>query len=940
MRVDSPLARLIVIILLGQNVFAQLFTISPYQNPPSLHFQVITTEHFEIVFPDEIEKDAQRVANILEFVYLPNSKTLGQKPSRITVILQNQNTVSNAFVQLAPRKSEWYNTPPQAEFSGTADWYTLLGTHEFRHVVQLDKFHKRFVMLIYTILGESGESVVTFFTTPPWFWEGDAVGQETALTQSGRGRLPSFTLPLRAAIVSGENRDYYNWLLGSYKRYPMDPYPLGYLMTTYVKRENGAEAWSRIIDRYTSFPFAYAFTRAMKSTTGKGEVSTFEAMRMEMSGRWKKQADSIVETPATHLSHHDGYLNLDAGMPQKNLDGSIVFFEFAGSGRPGYYRLLSNGKKEFLVRPVGDPYFSVAQDQLLWIDAELDIRWGIKSGGAIKKMNLETREIQTLTRDRRFVYAALSPDGQKIAAVEFDQNNQCYLRILNSLGEEVSHTRSDDYLIQPTWSDDNLSLIMVRINLIHGQSLSVYDVKNQVFEDLLPYSHAETIRYPRSWKNYVFFNASYSGIDNVYAIEFQTKQILQVTSRKLGGFNAFPADSEIYFDDYSSDGYVVAKMKIDTNLWKPVDPTAGFVKDNYVDPLVTQENGPLNFDSVPKIKYPVKNYSPLANLVNIHDWYPFSDGRGIGLSILSTNKLNTAQISATGLYDQKRGTQGIGVVGEYAGLFPIMKLGGYYGARTSTYSDSNRIKNYGWTEKSIEYGFRIPLNLTKDSYRTTIEFGLSGRVAHVSNQDAIFSKEANNGKFFPVQYSLRAARSTSAYGYIYPYLGQSLSVSYSHTPLGGDYIGKQIAIEGNTFFPGFFRRQNLWFQGNFERQPKGSNYRFVNTLLFPRGYKWVYNDRLWKVSANYTIPFWYPDVNLLFMYFKRFYAVPFCDYGIGTYSGRRTFEQNYRSWGNELICNLHLFNMPIEIGLGLRQSYRLDKRNWKHEPIILIATDI
>ena len=61
-----------------------------FQNPPGIDWKKIDTEHFEVIFPPEITRDAQRVANTLEYVYEPVAKTLAEKPGKISVLLSNR----------------------------------------------------------------------------------------------------------------------------------------------------------------------------------------------------------------------------------------------------------------------------------------------------------------------------------------------------------------------------------------------------------------------------------------------------------------------------------------------------------------------------------------------------------------------------------------------------------------------------------------------------------------------------------------------------------------------------------------------------------------------------------------------------------------------------------------------------------------------------------
>ena len=169
------------------------------------------------------------MSNTLEHLIGGVIKSLNKKPRPITILLQNQGVISNGFVQLAPRRSEFYTTPPQnLDFNG-------LAIHELRHVVQFDKLSTSlkapfFEELALAIFGIS---------LPPWFYEGDAVGMETALSHAGRGRLPDWELIFKTNTLSTLPYSYSKNYFGSLKDFTPGYYQLGYFMTTKLRRDYG-----------------------------------------------------------------------------------------------------------------------------------------------------------------------------------------------------------------------------------------------------------------------------------------------------------------------------------------------------------------------------------------------------------------------------------------------------------------------------------------------------------------------------------------------------------------------------------------------------------------------------------------------------------------------------------------------------------------------------
>jgi hypothetical protein len=175
-------------------------------NPPSIKWSQINTRKFRIVFPAGFEEQGQRMANTLEHIYSEEAKSLGSEPRKISILLQNQSSVSNGFVSMLPRRSEFYAMPSQDyNFTGTNDWLDLLASHEYRHIVQYQHATRGFNKLFYYLFGAPTLAGMSSVAAPDWFWEGDAVATETAFTPSGRGKIPNFSLVFKTNLLEGRS---------------------------------------------------------------------------------------------------------------------------------------------------------------------------------------------------------------------------------------------------------------------------------------------------------------------------------------------------------------------------------------------------------------------------------------------------------------------------------------------------------------------------------------------------------------------------------------------------------------------------------------------------------------------------------------------------------------------------------------------------------------
>ena len=197
------------------------------QAPSSVRWMQIKTENFQIIYPSGFFKEANRAANLLEYVYTYSSKDYSKEPKKISVILYNQSVLSNGYVAWAPKRAEWITTPPQDTY--VQDWLEQLALHEYRHVVQLSNLEQGLTKVLNIVFGQMITGVVAAYL-PFWCLEGDAVVNETALSSTGRGRSPDFNLELRTMEMEKNKRYSYDQsYLGSYKYFVPDYYKYGYL---------------------------------------------------------------------------------------------------------------------------------------------------------------------------------------------------------------------------------------------------------------------------------------------------------------------------------------------------------------------------------------------------------------------------------------------------------------------------------------------------------------------------------------------------------------------------------------------------------------------------------------------------------------------------------------------------------------------------------------
>ena len=906
------------------------------QNPWGITWRVIITPHFKIIYPAEIEADAQRVANTLEHVYPHVTKTLQFQPKRLPVLLYNRSVESNGMALYMPRRSVWWNTPPQGSIMGTTDWYTDLAIHEFRHIVQFDALNRGFNRAIWVLFGETGTFVSGALSVPWWFIEGDAVCAETALTSSGRGRMPSFDVELRALLLSGKRYPYFKALFGSYRDWDplQSPYLLGYYMTAYVRRRHGPSVWPEVLRRATWLPFVPHWWDFMMITqTGSSAYATYEETMNELEALWKAQIEGLAFTearPLTKKSRHWTYHKA----PQYLPDGGIAVLRYGMMDR---YQIVkidpATGKERRLcfTGKLTHEAPTAGGGIIAWSERLPHLRWGEESHSVIVTCDAATGRRRWLTRRGRLFAPSVSPDGKRIAAVEFTETNRCSVVLIDAAtGAETGRipNHDNDFIQTPRWSIDGRSLVYTKLRRNAGKALVIADPLTGMEIALTPFSSVN-LHSPAADGTFAYFVAPYSGIDNIYAVNIATKKIYQVTSRKFGAYHPAlsPDGTRLAFNDVTADGYEAVEMDLNPAAWTPLEK----VEDRslrYWEPLVAQEAGGDITGDIPQNEYPSKPYRQFLDAIRIHSWVPWIDpfSRELSLDLISDNLLGDTSMYAGYLYNWNERTHAGHIGISYAGWFPVIDFSCLYGGRASTFNDQfDKSHWYRWRELSPSLGLTVPFNLSRGMFDTSLKLGTRIGFTYIRGMNSALEAYGphinRNGWFAPLTYVLQFTNGTQWFGEIYPRWGQVLTLSYTHTPFPDNYNGSIFSAQGTFYFPGICRRHSLFFQGGYERQAP-HDYRFKSRMRFARGYDYEFSTILTKGGANYTFPIYDPDWNILHViHIKRFYANLFGDYAVGMNPGR----EYYRSAGLELNMEAHLFTIEVPLIVGIRGYYRFDQ---------------
>ncbi len=905
-------------LVITQTAWAQLPDFG--QAPSNIKWRYIDTEHFRIIYADSFGREAQRMSNLCEYLYDKEHKTLKSYPKRISIVLQNQGTDANAYVRLAPRMAEFFTTPPQ-EFE-TTDWLNTLAVHELRHVMQFDALAGFLKHIPFTDLWV----LASAYSIPFWFFEGDAVIMETALSNAGRGRLPSWEMSFRANLLSGKRFSYAKSYLGSYNDVVPDYYRLGYFMLGKLRRDEGVSVLDDFVaNRYF---FGIGFKKASK---GLNTHLFYEKTLDDLKNLWQKQLTQIKPLPADYILRSDSVEKSNFLLPKKMKNGNIICLKESFNRTACFIEI--GGEKEInQLKYIGqqdDANFSLSKNLLAWSESRKDPRYRKRVYSVICTYSLDKRKSKQITKKSRLFAPALSPNTKRIVAVKIGYDNAINLVELNSeTGKEIKCYRNPErWMLQnPSYSVTGDSIVVTAVAQT-GKAILLIDTKQEKQHLLTGFTNQQISR-PVFAKKYIVYKAHYNGIDNLYAIDLMNLKIVQLGSARFGAFNPYydTFSDTILYNDYECTGYSIAQLKFEPEKGIPVEQLSNtFI--NYTKPIIKQEWGKSVLDSVPKKMLPSKPYREWSHLFNFHSLVPLitsdllpnkTDNSNLGIQVLSNNVLNTAQLNAYIRQNANTLRAEYGAEIQYKRYLPILAI---------SYDNLSRSDfNYVYyRQHQINASVSIPLSFYRYGFIYNTLLGASQSYAYVYNR--------SDGKTFlnPEQYSALVytvaggVNARQAIRNLAPRWGINFYTTYRNYPLGNMDRGNMATLKTTAYTPGLWSNHSL--QISFNCQKGKGIYEYRNEIPMVNGFGYFNNSAV-KIDNTLLLKYQFPIINadwavnsywLANVYIKRFFAGFFADFQNIDHKLTRI-----QSFGVELNSDLHLFRLFAQFRIGAKCVFWAD----------------
>lgn len=905
------------------------------EDPASVKWLQVKTGRFRVIYPESYGEQGIKYARMLEEAYRKVSVYYPGLKVKIPVIIHNYTTTSNGYVAWAPKRMEIYPTPEQNTIP--LDNTEQLTLHEMAHVMQMSSLSKDLSKFLYIPFGEQYYGVLAAYL-PVWFMEGDAVLMETFLSESGRGRTPSFNKQLKAISAGrGKMYSYDKMLLGSLRNYTPDEYRYGYRMIAWSDSVYGHRIWNNALKYTAKFPFSlYPVNISLNKDASLTKEKLFRLTfsREDSAGHGKGKDGAHNQYDIVNKPKGREYINYFS--PAILGSDSVAVIKVTMYNPPEIILLNPSTKEEKRIIIPGNiyPYFlSGAEGKIVWVENIRDPRWDNRQFSVVKLLDLEKGKVVQLSRQTRYLAAAISPDGRFVAAVENSLADENAIVIIDAFnGDILSSVKVPGgiYPQRPQWSASGNEITFISLST-GGEgiiSLSVNDkqwktLKSPCRDDL----QASFLR-----NDTLFFISSASSTDNLWLLTPEGYE-KRVSGSRFGMYDITVSGNNIYFTDYSFSGSNICRLSLNDLKNECPSPSGPF-------------SFRLNTGNADKITQaePAKDYTPepyrkWMHLFRFHSWMPFyadidelqSDPSAIkpGLTLFSQNHLSTL-ITALG-YEYSGGSHLLHTRLRWKGWYPVFESQIDYGGVPDVIKPVSGASDPSVLYSAMHFTNKVylPLSFSTGNFTqylyTSLRTRYSNRYVYLKEIMAYdYGQTEVTGRIFISNYSRSGMRD------IFPRWAQLLDFSYTSFPADNNIYGPMSTLRGAIYFPGFIRNHGirLRYETDFQKPVKLLLY---NRAAFPRGYDNIISQKLEFLSADYVMPLVYPDFNLPGMlYVKRIRAGLFYDYARGT---RNTYlepsvssyvngTETFRSFGTELLADFHLLRIPFMISGGMQASWK------------------
>lgn len=671
-----------------------LVSLSAYAgNDPRRIWQTIETAHFRVYFYQGEYAIAMKAAKAAEEAHEKVTALLGHTPEDpCYIVITDDNDGANGSARVVPYNLiRIFVTAPAEDsvLSDYDDWLRGLILHEYTHIVHLDtisglpKFTNRITGKIWS----------PNQMEPRWIIEGLATFAESALTTAGRANSAAQDMYLRMAVL--EDR---MLTLDQMTSLP-EPWPRGntfYLFGSgfmeYLAGRFGAETIAEFSHAYGETVIPYGLNKVAAEVFGAGFDVLYEDWLSSMRDKYRAQQAEIeaqgrvegvrltmtgeehnsprFSPDGTRLSYYESNGRQQAGLFQGDLStGSAARAEIkisrGGEVAPSY----QSERVARLASRAGTDYAPDGRSLILHQQMQYQLYYFYKD---LYRYDLDTGEMARLTRGERASDPTISPDGRYVAYAQ-NRAGSTNLALLDLTAPEeparvILEHRDFTQVFTPSFSPDGKTIAVSLWTRGGFRDIVLVDVETGTKTQLTKDRAIDADPAFSYDGKLLYFSSDRTGVPNLYAYEFETQALHQVTNVLGGAYEPSPSpDGQLLvYVGYHAKGYDLYALPVDRTSWRPAPPPRDRSAPDYADePIITE----------PETKLKVGRYRPWETL-RPYTWSPLlgqdAYGSNAGLVVQGADAVGLHAFSLAAQFSTVNGNPTVGASYSYNGTWPTL----------------------------------------------------------------------------------------------------------------------------------------------------------------------------------------------------------------------------------------------------------------------------
>lgn len=581
---------------------------------PLLRFRQTRTPHFVIYFHAGEEQLAARLAAVVEDVRTRVGTALTVTPPDLThVVLADQSEMANGWATPLPRNIVFLNAavPSGVDMIGnTDDWLRLVFTHEYTHIVHLDRSGK----WAWLVRGIFGRTPIAFpnLWLPQWQIEGLATFEESALTGQGRASAGDFTT-IQVVGAAARRQLSLDRASGGLVRWPDGhaAYAAGLGFHEYLAQRFGPETLGTLAT-HTSRRLPFLGTRAFKTVYGQSLGSLWR----DYTARLSADAVDVSTGPedARRLTAR-GYVVAAPRIAVATCQDCVDTVIYSAQGPNDFPSLRSvgidgTGDRRLTTRYLGSTS-GISPARVLFDQQEIRRNVGLYSD--LYSLDRVTGDVQAVTRDARLQDPDLAPDGVRVIAVREGGGRRELVRLalperaaasgITATSLQVVRSEPDVQFSAPRWSPDGRFVVAERRQVGALPAVVVVDAESGAIVRSLSVDGARVVT--PTWRPdglAIVAAADYQGAPfELYEFPLDGEPVARRITHSAGAI----------WPDLSGDGRTIV--------------FAGYTPEGY--DLFARPYGPVGGDRLPFRRdevSPIAPSMPEPPPLTVHDYHPLS----------------------------------------------------------------------------------------------------------------------------------------------------------------------------------------------------------------------------------------------------------------------------------------------------------------------------